>query len=123
MGGSPPAWSAQPVGKPSSYSRLVATYLAVDVGGTKLAVGLVDDQGRVLERDGRPTDRSDPWPDLEALVTAVLGRTGADRPVAVGVGCGGPMRDGGDLVSPLNIPGWRDFPLRPRMAALTGLPV
>jgi glucokinase len=33
------------------------------------------------------------------------------------------MQAGGDLVSPLNIPGWRDFPLRPRMAELTGLPV
>jgi glucokinase len=123
MGGSPPARSARPVSKPSSYSRFVATYLAVDVGGTKLAVGLVDDRGRVLDRDGRPTDRSDPWPDLEALVTAVLHRAGSDRPAAVGVGCGGPMREGGDLVSPLNIPGWRDFPLRPRLMALTGLPV
>src|SRR5262245_3892630 len=123
MGRSPPALSAQPVSKPPSYSRLVAIYLAVDVGGTQLAVGLIDDQGRVVERDVRPTDPADPWPALEALVTGVLGRTGADRPVAVGVGCGGPMRAGGDVVSPLNIPGWLDFPLRPKIAALTGLPV
>ena len=33
------------------------------------------------------------------------------------------MAAGGDVVSPLNIPGWRDFPLRPRLAELTGLPV
>ena len=44
-------------------------------------------------------------------------------PVAVGVGCGGPMLPGGETVSPLNIPGWRGFPLRDRLAALTGLPV
>ena len=28
----------------------------------------------------------------------------------------------GELVSPLNIPAWRDFPLRARLAELTGLP-
>jgi glucokinase len=33
------------------------------------------------------------------------------------------MDRGGDHVSPLNIPGWRDFPLRRRLAELTGLPV
>jgi len=32
------------------------------------------------------------------------------------------MTRGGELVSPLNIPGWRDFPLRARLAAHTGLP-
>jgi glucokinase len=100
----------------------VGTYLAVDIGGTKLAVGLVDDDGRVLARTERPTDREDPWPAVAEVVSATLGDA-ADAPVAVGVGCGGPMNAGGDLVSPLNIPGWRDFPLRPRMAELTGLPV
>jgi glucokinase len=41
----------------------------------------------------------------------------------VGVGVGGPMAPGGEEVSPLNIPGWRDFPLRGQLAALTRLPV
>jgi glucokinase len=100
----------------------VGTYLAIDIGGTKLAVGVVDDDGHVLARTERPTDREDPWPGVVALVTATLGNA-SDAPVAVGVGCGGPMQAGGDLVSPLNIPGWRDFPLRPRLAELTGLAV
>ena len=101
----------------------MGTYLAIDIGGTKLAVGLVDDDGHALARAERPTDRADPWPGLAALVTATLEGISAHRPVAVGVGCGGPMTAGGELVSPLNIPGWRDFPLRPRLAELTGLPV
>jgi glucokinase len=84
---------------------------------------VVDDDGHALARTERPTDRTDPWPGLAALVTAALEGTSAHRPVAVGVGCGGPMRAGGELVSPPNIPGWRDFPLRPRLAELTGLPV
>ena len=43
--------------------------------------------------------------------------------IAVGVGCGGPMDRGGEHVSPLNIPAWRGFPLRARLAAHFGLPV
>ena len=39
-------------------------------------------------------------------------------PVVCGVGCGGPMTRGGETVSPLNIPAWRDFPLRGRLAEL-----
>jgi glucokinase len=97
-------------------------YLAVDVGGTKLAVGVVDHEGRVLGRSDGPTVRSDPWPGLAAMVRDVMATCG--QPFSsVGVGCGGPMTTGGELVSPLNIPGWRDFPLKGQLAALTGRPV
>ena len=50
-------------------------------------------------------------------------RQAADGRVLVcGVGCGGPMAGHGETVSPLNIGGWREFPLRQRLAALTGVP-
>lgn len=42
---------------------------------------------------------------------------------ACGVGCGGPMSKSQGTVSPLNIPAWHGFPLRDRLAAVTGLPV
>jgi glucokinase len=45
------------------------------------------------------------------------------RVEAVGVGCGGPMAPGGEHVSPLNIPAWREFPLRARLAQHLQLPV
>jgi glucokinase len=95
-------------------------YLAVDVGGTKLAVGVVDAEGRVVVRESVPTMRDDPWPGLRELVSRV--QDGAQVDV-VGVGVGGPMAPAGEHVSPLNILGWRDFPLRRELAALTGLPV
>ena len=101
-------------------------YLAVDVGGTKLSVGVVDDDGHVSLRNDGPTIRSDPWPGLEVLVRGVLEAheaAGGPSIAAVGTGCGGPMSVGGDLVSPLNIPGWRDFPLKARLAELTGCSV
>ena len=99
-------------------------YLAVDIGGTKLAAGLVGFDGRVKVRRERPTDGGDPWPGLAELVRSVLdGQADDDGIVATGVGCGGPMTAGGESVSPLNIPGWRDFPLRSRLRDLTSLDV
>jgi glucokinase len=104
--------------------------LAVDVGGTKMAAGLVTAEGDVVERARVPTRVADAgtdgevlWADLAGLLESVLASVGtADRVVACGAGCGGPMSPGGDEVSPLNIPAWRSFPLRSRLAALTGVP-
>lgn len=62
------------------------------------------------------------WAVLSAVVREVLEDPSSREALACGVGCGGPMRDHGDAVSPLNIPGWRDFPLRSRLETLTGLP-
>ncbi len=101
--------------------------LAIDIGGTKLAVGLVDENGRVLTQQRAKTVVDDPWPGLAALVGDVLASAPkpgvAPQPSVVGVGTGGPMTAGGELVSPLNIAGWRDFPLRTHLAELTRLPV
>lgn len=96
-------------------------YLAVDIGGTKLAVGVVDLRGRVLVRDRVPTPQRNVWVALIRLIDRVLATAGGARFLACGVGCGGPMTRGGDLVSPLHIPEWRDFPLRTRLAETTGL--
>jgi glucokinase len=98
--------------------------LALDVGGTKLAAGLVTADGSVVSRAQVPTvARGSPkalWESVAGLVQSVAGAVG----VAVcGVGCGGPMTAGGELVSPLNIPAWRDFPLRASLAALLDVAV
>ena len=99
--------------------------LALDIGGTKLAAGLVSERGAVVAEERVPTDRAEPWPGVARLVAEVLARAdGMGRTVAgVGVGCGGPMAWGGEHVSPLNIEGWRRFPLRARLEAATGLGV
>jgi glucokinase len=100
--------------------------LAVDIGGTKVVVGLVDSAGAVVGSLQAATS-VDPWPVVVKLVDEVRAGVPAALPggaviVACGVGCGGPMSPGGELVSPLNIPTWRDFPLRARLAALTDVP-
>ncbi len=95
--------------------------VGIDVGGTKMTAGVVSDTGELAAKRQERT-RGD---DAEALFALLLSlvedvRTGDE--VACGVGCGGPMSPGGELVSPLNIPAWRDFPLRRRLAEATLLP-
>lgn len=103
--------------------------LAIDIGGTKLAAGVVDDAGSLTCRAQGPTTRSgDPEELFADLVWVVEGVMAAARdrgvPIeACGVGCGGPMSAGGAEVSPLNIPAWRAFPLRQRLAEQLALPV
>ncbi len=99
--------------------------LAVDIGGTKLAAGLVDRRGVLGPHHQVPTPRTtdaeELFEALARLVTDVRSSSPAP-PEACGVGCGGPMTAGGEAVSPLNIVAWRAFPLRRRLSELTGLP-
>ncbi|MGH9122125.1 MAG: ROK family protein [Acidimicrobiales bacterium] len=100
--------------------------LALDIGGTKMAGGLVDPDGELLfARAARTPHTSDPeevFAVLAGLATEALAAAGRARALACGVGCGGPMLPGGTEVSPLNIPAWRGFPLLGRLEQLTGLP-
>jgi glucokinase len=96
----------------------VDTALAVDIGGTKMAAGLVTDHGEVVSSATAPS-RAD---SAEALFDVLAGLVGGfDGAAVCGVGCGGPMSAGGETVSPLNIEVWREFPLRSRLAEATGL--
>ena len=90
--------------------------LAIDVGGTKMALALVDDAGTVLAEELRPTP-ADPDPGvvvaplLEA-VTSLLARLPAGPgPVRVGISSAGPLDGPAGTVSPVNIGAWRDFGL------------
>jgi glucokinase len=95
----------------------VSIVLALDVGGTKLAAGLVGDDGGVLVHDRAPTPVTDDAEVLWASVVDVVDRVlaGSRSYDGVGIGCGGPMAWPAGEVSPLNIPGWRGFPLLERM--------
>jgi len=98
--------------------------LAVDIGGTKLAAGLVTVDGAVQADRRVPTPAtSEPDVVFDALARLVAEVAYGAAPVACGVGCGGPMDLSAGTVSPLNIPAWRDFPLRARLETCTGLPV
>jgi glucokinase len=96
--------------------------LAIDIGGTKLAAAVVDHEGSIGWREVVPTPATADAEELFAVVAALVGPAPSGPWSVCGVGCGGPMAPGGERVSPLAIPAWRDFPLRSRLEALTGVP-
>ncbi len=96
--------------------------LAIDVGGTKLAAAVVEPGGRLVTWAQVPTprdlDAEGLWRTLDTLLDEVLEAARISAPdglAGVGAGCGGPMEWPAGLVSPLNIPAWRSFPLRFRL--------
>jgi glucokinase len=101
--------------------------LAIDIGGTKLAAGVAEAGGRLITSAQVPTpselDGEKIWRALEELLVQVLKAAKIDdlgELSGIGCGCGGPMEWPSGRVSPLNIPGWRGFPLRDRLAERFG---
>ena len=92
--------------------------LALDIGGTKIAGGIVDPDGRLVRHTSRPTA-----PDPLAALRDVIAELDARDVTAVGVGCAGPIDTVAGTVSPINIPAWHEFPLVEQVRELTGAPV
>lgn len=99
--------------------------LAVDFGGTKVEAALVDDAGDLIEssRHRAPTGRDATSDQLERSVRTVVQQAlGALTPdhalVGVGIGSAGPVDRRHGLVSPLNVPSWRDYPMRSFVASV-----
>ncbi|MEU9099741.1 ROK family protein [Streptomyces sp. NPDC048361] len=102
------------------HTDLVA---ALDIGGTKIAGALVDAAGRLLLRAQRPTPAHEDGDTVMRAAEEVLAElTGSalwERTRAVGIGSAGPVDASAGTVSPVNIPGWRGFPLVERVRAAT----
>jgi len=97
--------------------------IGVDIGGTKVAAGVVDDQGRVIDSTRRPTPGSD-VAKTEAVIAEVVTELSARHEVsAVGIGAAGWISH--DLATVLFSPhlAWRDEPLRDALAEAIGVPV
>ncbi|MFF0752478.1 ROK family protein [Streptomyces sp. NPDC004267] len=102
--------------------------VALDFGGTKIAGALVDAEGRIHVRARRATPAQEDGETVMRAVADVLGELAANplwaSARAVGIGSAGPVDAANGTVSPVNVPGWRDFPLVERVRRVTGgLPV
>ncbi|MGV9323429.1 ROK family protein [Streptomyces sp. NPDC003660] len=107
------------------HTDLVA---ALDIGGTKIAGALVDGHGRIQARTQRATPARQDGETVMRAVEQVLGDLAASpfwgRASVIGIGSAGPVDASAGTVSPVNVPGWRGFPLVERVRAATGgLPV
>ncbi|MDA1049401.1 MAG: ROK family protein [Planctomycetota bacterium] len=105
-------------------------FVGVDVGGTNIKIGVVDDNGGTLAQTATPTDEelgaeAAMQRSRDAIVglLAELGLT-FDDVAAVGLGTPGSMDiPKGLILEPPNMPSWRYFPLRDCLSELCGKPV
>ncbi|MBK7857018.1 MAG: ROK family protein [Archangiaceae bacterium] len=94
--------------------------LAIDIGGTKLAAGVVAQDGTIVSKGRVPTDvpkgPEQAIERLNALCRQLMAQAGNPEIAVIGIGCGGPLdpRTGVTLTPP-NLPGWEDFPVVARV--------
>ncbi|MFL5955352.1 MAG: ROK family protein [Gaiellaceae bacterium] len=107
-----------------------APALGLDIGGTKLAAGVVDANGVVHSFVVAPT-RVDEGAEsglerLFELGRRAIAESGVDQDEvrAVGIGSGGPLdAERGVLIAPPHLPGWHDVPVVELAEAAFRLPV
>jgi len=102
-----------------------ALALAIDLGGTKVEAALIDAAGALVpgSRFRAPTGRLATSDELAESVGVVIAGALSTVPAGavlagVGVGSAGPISIAAGLVSPLNLPVWRDYPLRDLVVSL-----
>ncbi|MQP35761.1 ROK family protein [Rhodococcus erythropolis] len=77
--------------------------LALDIGGTKMAAGVVSEDGRVPVFDSVPTPQTDTWRECAALLERVADGRDVD---GVGIACAGPVDTVAGVVAPINVTEW-----------------
>ncbi len=93
--------------------------LAIDVGATKIAIALVDQSHQIIDKSEVPSGSNpDLWSDLEKAVKALAGAHLKELS-GVGIASAGPIDRISGEISPVNIPGWRNFPLVAKLRELT----
>ncbi len=102
-------------------------FIGIDVGGTGIKIGLVDDRGQTLGWTRISTDvEQGPDAGVERIgraVADVIKKSGVDdgQVKAVGLATPGTMDiPAGKFLNPVNLPGWQNYPIRDRVADATG---
>ena len=96
--------------------------LAVDIGATKAALGIVTEKFQILDKVEVPTGAgTEIWRDIEGASKSLLSKTDGTC-IGVGIGSAGPLHLDDGQISPVNIPNWRKFPIVNKFASLVGTP-
>ena len=97
--------------------------IGVDIGGTKVLAGVVDEDGKILETTRRLTPGHDVVETEAVIVDAVAELSERHDVTAVGIGAAGWIAN--DRATVLFSPhlAWRDEPLRDALASAIGVPV
>lgn len=105
-------------------------FYGVDVGGTNIKIGLIDDDGRTLAFKSIPTEEAQgPEAAVQRIATTCrelatgIGARPQDIPRA-GLGTPGPMcLKRGLMLNPTNLPNWHNFKIQEALANAMGIPV
>ena len=97
--------------------------IGVDVGGTKVAAGVVDPAGKIIERIRRPTPAASPAGTEQVIVEVVNELRGRHDVSAVGIGAAGFVDETRSVVMFAPNLAWRDEPVKKRVEDRLGCPV
>jgi glucokinase len=100
--------------------------IGVDIGGTKVAVGLVDASGKILRSERAPMIANNGPSSGLAAVVAAINSLAADASAlrAIGICAPGPLDPfTGVVINPPNLPCWRNFPLAAEISKTWKIPV
>jgi glucokinase len=105
-------------------------FVGIDVGGTNIKLGLVDDAGQSLAYHSMPTEQQKGAEDACRRIAEVVQKLRQELGVEpndlayAGIATPGPMDiPRGMILRPGNLPAWWDFPIRDRVSHHLGLPV
>src|ERR1700684_3981057 len=102
-------------------SKQSGPFLGVDIGGTKIAVGLVDRDGKILSQGRQPMMATGtPEAALHAVTNAIDSMMSSGNGVqGIGICAPGPLDPKtGIVLNPPNLPCWRNFPLTDKIASI-----
>ncbi len=97
--------------------------IGIDIGGTKIAAGVVDEDGRILARLKRQTPTTEPVAVIDAITEITEELRREHHITAVGIGAAGFVDASQSTVLFAPHLAWRNEPLRDSVARRTGLPV
>ncbi len=97
--------------------------IGIDIGGTKVAAGVVDETGQILERRQEPTPSHSPQAVEDAIVRLVAQLRGRHRVESVGIGAAGWVDNEQAVVRFSPHLAWRSEPLRARLGERIDLPL
>ena len=101
--------------------------LGVDIGGTKVAVGLVDHNGKILTQGRNPMVANGTAEAALQAVTDAIDSLASSAPGgihSIGICAPGPLDPKtGVVLNPPNLPCWRDFPLAEKIVSKYRVPV
>ena len=103
----------------------MSVFLGIDIGGSFVKAGLVEEGGKVLGQETIPVVPNEPLSTIKSVKFTSEGllRKAKVDVAAVGIACPGPIsRDGETLLFLPNLPNWRGIGLRSEFEKLFGIP-